>query len=162
MGYLQSPWDINDFVNARDAVFSESQWVHFQVIFRKFLGYELMNPDRTPLEQYNVPQYATRAEHVWLSSVKVFDTVKGGYFTTGDLDVNSFFKIQGYAPAEVLPTGVKISEYAGDQIIWNGKVWVLSDQIEPVQFGIIPGTVYWRSVLRAVDRSSQGTTPGSK
>jgi hypothetical protein len=162
MGGLSNIWGIEDYVNARDAFLSDSQWVDFHVIFRQFRGYEAKNSDQTPLEQFRVAIYDERAEQLWLNSVKVYDTVKAGYFTTGDLDVNSFFQMQGYTPGYTLPNGDVIEEYAGDQVIWNGRLWTVSDQIEPVQFGIIPQAVYWRTVLRATDRTGQGTTPGVK
>jgi hypothetical protein len=161
MGNISNLWGIEDYINARDAFLSESQWVQLQVIYRKWGGWEKKNADVTPLEQFNVPRYYTRAEYLWLNSVKVYDTVKGGYFTTGDLDVNSFFQLRGYTDGYVLPNGKIIKEYGGDQIIWNGKLWVVSDQVEPVQFGILPQAVYWRSVLRAVQRTGQGTTSGA-
>lgn len=160
MGNLSNLWGIGDYINARDAFLSESQWVQFQVIFRQFRSYEGKNSDRTPLEQYKVPIYSSRAEYLWLSSVKVYDTVKGGYFTTGDLDVNSFFQMRGFTEGYILPNGTTVKEYGGDQVIWNGKLWIVSDQVEPVQFGILPQAVYWRTVLRAVQRTGQGITPG--
>jgi len=160
MGFLSNLWDIGDFQNAREAFLSESQWVQFQVIFRQFRGYEQKNADQTPLSQFRAPVYDTRAEYVWLSNVKVYDTVKAGYFTTGDLDVNSFFQMKGYVAASILPDGTTITEYAGDQLIWNGRLWMVSDQIEPVQHGILPDPVWWRTVLRAVTRTGQGVTAG--
>jgi hypothetical protein len=160
MGNLANLWGIEDYLNARDAFLSESQWVQFQVVFRQFRSYEEKNSDKFIMEQFKKAVYSDRAEYLWLSNVKVFDTVKGGYFTTGDLDVNSFFQMRGFTEGYILPNGVRIKEYAGDQVIWNGKLWIVSDQVEPVQFGILPSAVYWRTVLRAVQRTGQGTTPG--
>lgn len=160
MGNLSNIWDISDYINARDAFLSESQWVQFKVIFRKFRAYESKDIEKFVMEQFRVPRYSERAEYLWLSSVKVYDTVKGGYFTTGDLDVNSFFQMRGFTEGYILPNGTVVQEYAGDQIVWNGKLWIVSDQVEPVQFGILPQAVYWRSVLRAVQRTGQGVTPG--
>src|SRR5713101_4686022 len=153
---IDTQWDVNDWQLARDLFQSKASYTHRKVIVRKFRNYQTRNPDRPTIEQFRTPVYDERADHVWLSWVRVFDTVKGGYFTTGDMDVNSSFQLIGFSPAYIRPNGVRIEEYAGDELIWNGKIWIVSDQVEPIQFGMKGGVVYWRTVMRRVDRSSQG------
>lgn len=135
-------------------------WLSRTITFRKFQGFSMKGA--TGIEQHRVPQYTEREEIVWLADVKVYDTVKGGYFTTGDLDIHSPFQIQGFSPAYSLPNGEEVSEYGGDEIIWNGKIWVPSDQIEPRPLGPRSGIVFWRTVLRVTQRSSQGLGAGAK
>lgn len=154
---LENFWQAADFENVRSAWLAAQQYSHKKIIFRKFTGYTTKG---TGEEKFRTPSFSARSDHLWLSNVKVFDTVKGGYFTTGDLDVYSTFQIRGFTPGYTLPSGVVIPEYAGDQIIWNGKLWVLADQIEPMQFGYLAGPVFWRSVLRRGDRTGQGITVG--
>lgn len=150
-------WSASDFNLARELFLGKGSWAHRRIIFRKFKNYASQG---TGPEAFRVPAYDSRQESVWLSNVRVFDTVKGGYFTTGDLDVNSLFQIRGFSPAYTLEDSTPVAEYAGDEVIWNGKVWVVSDQVEPIQFGPTAGVVYWRTVLRAADRSGPGITVG--
>jgi len=161
MGTLGNNWQASEWQDMRDAWLGTRGYADRQVLFRKFLEYEKMGRVTIPDETFRTPKYAIRAEHVWLSNVKVFDTVKGGYFTTGDLDVYSTFRIQGYSAAYTLPSGVVIPEYAGDEILWNGKVWVVADMIEPVQPGGYQAPqIWWRSILRRTDRSGIGNVVG--
>lgn len=153
-------WDLNDYLLARDAWLMAQGYNSHKVIVRRFRAFETKNVDRPQMERYRVPVYDERQDTIYLSQVKVFDTVKGGYFTTGDLDVNTSFQIFGMSPAQVLPDGTKLSENAGDQIIWNGKVWQIADQVEPIIQGPKGQVIFYRSVLRRVDRSGQGVTPG--
>ena len=147
----------SDWVNMRDNFLASLGYVGRTVLFRKFKNYSTQG---SGLESHRITVYNERTETIYLSNVRVFDTVEGGYFTTGDLDVATSFQIRGYSPAYTLPDNTVISEYAGDEIIWNGRVWVPADQIEPKPFGPRSGIVYWRSVLRVTDRSAQGLTPG--
>jgi len=161
MGYLGNYWSLADWQNMKDAWFSGQGYDHRQVVFRQFAGFETRGNPANPDEQFRRKKYTSRGEHIWISSVKVFDTVKGGYFTTGDLDCYSSFRIQGYTPAYTLPSGVVVTEYAGDEILWNGKVWVVADMIEPVQPGGYQAPqIWWRTVLRRTDRSGQGNVVG--
>ncbi len=160
MGNLGNFWTAADWQNATELWLSTQAYNHRQIIFRKFTGYETKGPSTLPDQQFRAKKYKTRAEHVWLSQVKVFDTVKAGYFTTGDLDINTTFRVQGYSAAYTLPSGVTVPEYGGDEIVWNGKVWVVADQVEPVQFGYQGAQVWWRTVLRRVDRAGVGNTIG--
>lgn len=160
MGNLGNFWDLNDYTNAKEAWTAPQGYDHRRIFFRKFDGYETQGNQTNPNETFRSAKYTTRADHAWISFVKVFDTVKGGYFTTGDLDVYTTFRIQGFSPAYTLGTGVVVGEYAGDEIIWNGKVWVPSDEVEPIQFGYQAKQVFWRTVLRRADRSGQGNTVG--
>lgn len=153
-------WSLNDYLNARDAWFSTRDYVHRRVLLRKFQGWETAGNQPNPNETYRQAKYDQRMVTIWLSQVKVFDTVKGGYFTTGDLNVSSTYLLQGYSAQYSLPDGTVIPEYAGDFIIWNGKVWVIADQLEPVQFGTKVKQVWYNSVLRRADRSGLGTGPG--
>lgn len=160
MGNLGNFWDLNDYINAKEAWIAPQGYDHRKILFRKFAGYDTTGNLSNPDETFRVPKYNARADHAWISFVKVFDTVKGGYFTTGDLDVYTGFRVQGYSPSYTLQPGTVIAEYAGDEIIWNGKVWVPSDEVEPIQFGYQAKQVWWRSVLRRADRSGQGNVVG--
>lgn len=161
MGTLGNNWQASEWQDMKDSWLGTRGYVDRQIVFRKFLEYEAKGNRSSTIETFRTPKYAERAEHVWLSNVKVFDTVKGGYFTTGDLDVYSTFRIQGFSAPYTLPSGVVIPEYAGDEILWNGKVWVVADMIEPVQPGGYQAPqIWWRSVLRRSDRSGVGNTVG--
>jgi len=157
---LDNYWDLNDYNLARDGFLMAQGYNSHRVIVRKFRSFEFKNPDRPAVERYRVPVYAERQDTIYLSQVKVFDTVKAGYFTTGDLDVNTTFQLFGQSPALILPNGVKLNENAGDQIIWNGKIWQVADQVEPIIQGYKGQVIFWRSVLRRIDRSGQGTSSG--
>lgn len=160
MGNLGNFWDLNDFINAKEAWIAPQGYTHRKILFQQFAGYETQGNLVKPDETFRLPKYNVRAEHIWISFIKVFDTVKGGYFTTGDLDCYSNFKIQGFTPAYSLTEGVEISEYAGDQIVWNGQLWACTDVVEPIQFGYQAPQVWWRTTLRRSDRTSQGNTVG--
>jgi hypothetical protein len=160
MGTLGNNWSASEWQDMKDSWLGTRGFVDRQVIFRKFLGYETRGNQSVHFESFRVVKYAQRADHVWISQVKVFDTVKGGYFTTGDLDVYTSFRIQGFSAGYTLPSGIVIKPYGGDEIVWNGKVWVVADQIEPVQFGYQAPQIWWRSVLRRTDRAGAGNVVG--
>lgn len=160
MGNLGNFWDLNDYVNAKEAWIAPQGYTHRLITFMKFTEYNVTGNLESPDETFRTVKYHSRSDHIWISQVKVFDTVKGGYFTTGDLNVISNFLIQGYSPGYTLPTGVPIGEYGGDQILWNGKVWAVADQVEPVQFGFMAKQIWWSTVMRRADRSGQGNTVG--
>jgi len=150
-------WQAHEVVMARNAFLAQSQYLHRAIVFCKFAGFVI---EGTGDDLIRTPSFKKRREHVWLSQIKVFDTVKGGYFTTGDLDVNSIFQIRGYNPGFTLPDGTAIEEYVSDHIIWNGKLWTVADQIEPVQVGYLGTTIFWRTTLRRSDRTGVGLTAG--
>lgn len=149
----------SDWANMRDNFLVSLGYSARTARFHKFQAFA---SNGTGIEQFRTPVFISRNVVLWLSQVKVFDTVKAGYFTTGDLEVNTSFQIRGYSASFQLPGGSSVEEYAGDQIIWNGKIWIVSDQIEPVPFGPGTGIIYWRTVLRRMDRSGQGLSPGAK
>lgn len=153
-------WGLLDFLNAKDAWFSTRGYANRKVLVAKFQGWVNAGNPNNPNEQFREAKYATRQETVWLSQVKVYDTVRGGYFTTGDLNVSSSFVLQGYSAAYTLPNGTVLSEYAGDEIVWNGKIWVVADQLDPVQFGAKTKQVWYTTVLRRAQRSGLTTNTG--
>jgi len=164
---LGNQWTLNDFLNAKEAWLATQSMNHKRVRVFKFEVYETagtqVNPGTNvvnPNEQFRTPKYSVRLDHVWLSQVKVFDTVKRGYFTTGDLDVYSEFSLQGYSPAYLTIDGVNIPEYAGDLIEWNGKLWEVADQLEPVTWGVLADQVFYRTVLRRTQRTGIGVAVG--
>ncbi len=108
---------VSDWANLRESFHAQLTHQGRTVRFMQFAGYDEKGKD---MDKIRTPKYNVRSEIVWLSSVKAFDTTKGGYFTTGDLDVNSAFEIKGFSPAYEI-YGVEIPEYAGDKIEWNGK-----------------------------------------
>jgi len=164
---LGNQWELNDYINAREAWLATQNKNHKRVRVWKFECYEIqgsqvgIQPNEVnPNEQFRVPKWNIRQDHVWLSQVKVYDTVKNGYFTTGDLDVYSEYLIQGYSPAYTTIDGIMIPEYAGDLIEWNGKLWEVSDQLEPVTWGVLSNQVFYRTVLRRTQRTGTGSSPG--
>jgi hypothetical protein len=160
MGTLGNNWSAAEWQDMKDSWLGTRGYVDKQIIFRKFMSYDMRGNLSNTIETFRIAKYSQRSEHVWLSQVKVFDTVKGGYFTTGDLDIYSNFKMQGFTSGYKLPTGVVVKPYGGDEVIWNGKIWVIADQIEPVQFSYQAPQIWWRSVVRRADRSSQGNVVG--
>jgi hypothetical protein len=159
MDALVNRWDLSDWQNVRDAFLGQGGYLHRRVVFHKFVGYTISGNSTDPDNMIRIPAFRTRGDHAWLSQVKVFDTVKRGYFTTGDLDVASSFIIRGYTGGYTLPSGAVIPEYAGDQIEWNGKLWIVADQLEPVQAGTNGPIVFYRTTMRRADRS--GTEQGA-
>ena len=153
-------WNLADFLNAREAWLSTRGYSNKKVYVMRFMGWVNSGNPTNVNETFREAKYATRNDTVWLSQVKVFDTVRGGYFTTGDLNVSSTFRLQGYSPAYTLPNGTTIAEYAGDEIVWNGKIWVVADQLEPIQFGAKTKQVWYNTVLRRAQRSGPGTEAG--
>jgi hypothetical protein len=160
MGDLGNSWRMSDFVNAQRAWIGQQSKSHRQIILWKFLEYETAGNLINPSETIRRIKYAQRLDHVWLSLVKVYDTVKGGYFTTGDLDVHSDFALQGYSASYTLPDNTIIPEYGGDVVQWNGKLWEVADQLEPVQWGYQAKQVFFHTVLRRTQRSGIGVQVG--
>lgn len=161
MGTLGNNWQASEWQDMKDSWLGTRGYTDRQIVFRKFLDYETKGNPNIPSEIFRTPKYAERAEHIWLSNVKVYDTVKSGYFTTGDLDVYSSFRIQGFSSSYTLANGSVIPEYGGDEIRWNGKLWVVADMIEPIQVGGYQAPqIWWRTVLRRSDRSGAGTSVG--
>lgn len=157
---LGNSWSLNDYLNAREAWIAGSNKNHRQVYVYKFAEYDTEGNAANPNERFRRPVFTKRLDAVWLSMVRVFDTVKGGYFTTGDLNVNSEFVLQGYSPSYTTPSGVLIPEYAGDMIEWNGKLWEVADQLEPVQWGFLADQVLYSTVMRRTQRSGIGIKVG--
>jgi hypothetical protein len=153
-------WNLQDYLNAKDSWLSTRGYSNRRVLVRKFQGWVVAGNLSNDNETYREAKFSSRNDTVWLSQVKVFDTVKGGYFTTGDLNVSSTFILQGCSAAYTLPDGTVLPEYAGDEIVWNGKIWVVADQLDPIQFGTKTKQVWYNSVLRRAQRSGLGTTPG--
>jgi hypothetical protein len=151
-------WQASDWQNVRDSWLAGAVWNQRHVVFRKFLHYDAQGT--TEDETARFPVYQTIGKDIWLSQIKVYDTVKGGYFTTGDLDCTSEFLVQGASAGYKLPNGVVVPENAGDEIIWNGKIWKVADQVDPVQQGLQGGHIYYRTVLRRTDRSGLGVSSG--
>ena len=156
---LDNTWTASDYELVRDSFLATGGYLHRQVIFRKFMAYQTNGSSSNFDEMIRTAVFRERLDHVWLSQVKVFDTVKGGYFTTGDLDVASQFMIQGYSGQYKLPDGTLIPEYAGDQIVWNGKIWIVSDQLEPIQAGMQGPVIFYKTTMRRADRA--GTEQGA-
>ena len=166
MGDLGNQWTLNDWVNAKQAWLASQNMNHKRVKVYKFECFETQGTQDgignqvNPNELFRSPKWLARLDHVWLSSVKVFDTVKHGYFTTGDLDVYSEFYLQGYSSSYTTTDGVFIPEYVGDLIEWNGKLWEVADQLEPMTWGYLADQVFYRTVMRRTQRTGLGTTPG--
>lgn len=160
MGDMGNWGGLTDYINARQAWLESSGKNQKRVKIHVFQGYDTIGNVTKPDETFRKQKYGVRFEYVWLSSVKVFDTVKGGYFTTGDLDVYSEFYIRGYTAAYTLPNGETNDEYAGDIVEWNGKLWEVSDQLEPVTWGVVANQVLYRTVLRRTQRVGLGIEVG--
>ena len=160
MGDLGNFFDLNDYVNARRAWLESTGKSKKKVRIHTFEGYETLGNQTKPDETFRKQRYVARIEYVWLSNVKVFDTVKRGYFTTGDLDVYSEFYLRGFSPSYTLPNGVVVGEYSGDLVEWNGKLWEVADQLEPVTWGPFTAQVWYRTVLRRTQRSGIGIEVG--
>lgn len=159
---VENFWDYNDFANFRDAYFSQAGYVDRRVLFKRFTGWKTLNAEGPTIEQIKVAEFAQKRTHVYISEVKQFDTDRRGAFVAGDMDCLSTFQIRGRTPGYVTEQGERIDEYAGDEIIWSGKVWRVADQVEPIIAGLMTGTVYYRTVIRRHDLSGPGTSPGIK
>jgi hypothetical protein len=162
---LGNQWTLADYMNAKNAWLATQSMNHKRVKVYKFAGYETAGTQNNsgtntvnPNEMFRRPKYDTRLDHVWLSQVKVYDTVKFGYFTTGDLDVYSEYALQGYSAAYLTIDGNQIPEYAGDLIEWNGKLWEVADQLEPVTWGYLANEVFYRTVMRRTQRTGSGVS----
>ncbi len=161
MGDLGNFFDLNDYTNVRRSWLEAAAKGQKQVRVWVFQGYDILGNQANPNETFRKQKYVAKNANVYLSNVKVYDTVKRGYFTTGDLDVYSEFYIRGYSSAYTLATDVKVDEYAGDLVEWNGKLWEVSDQLEPVTVGILTNQVWYRTVLRRTQRSGTGIEVGA-
>jgi hypothetical protein len=144
-------WDYNDFQNFRDAFMAKAGYVERVVTFRRFTGWKILNVEGPTIEQVPKAQYVQKRAHVWLSSVREFDSDRRGAFVAGDMDIHSTFRIRGRTPSLVLANGAKIDEYAGDEVVWNGIIWRVVDTIDPVVAGLPTGVVYFRTVMRRHD-----------
>jgi hypothetical protein len=160
MGDLGNNWTLNDYTNAKYAWLATIQKDHRKVIVYKFIDYQTEGNQCNPNETLRLPTYGKRLDSIWLSMVKVYDTVKGGYFTTGDINVYSEFLVQGYSPAYTTADGNVIPEYAGDLIEWNGKLWAVADMLEPIQWGFLSKQVFYCTIMRKTQRTSIGVKIG--
>lgn len=160
MGDLGNIWTLNDYVNAKQAWLASQSKSHRYINVFKFIDYQLGGNPTNPNEALRIPMYGKRKDHVWIAMVKVYDTVKGGYFTTGDLQLYSEYVLQGYSPAYLTTEGVNIPEYAGDLIEWNGKLWSVADQLEPIQWGYLSPQVMYCTVMRKTQRTNIGIKVG--
>lgn len=151
MSDLGNSWELNDYLNARDAWRGQANKSHHRVIFWKFDGYTA-GRSTNPNEAGRTPRYVKRLDHVWLSTLKGFDAVKKQYFSTGDITVNSSFKIRGFTAAYSIPDGDSIDEYAGDLIQWGGSLWEVADQLEPITWGYMANQVFYVSIMRRTSR----------
>lgn len=161
MGDLGNFFDLNDHLNTRNAWLESMGKAYKKVRVYTFESYETAGNQTNPNETFRRVKYSGRDEFVWLSMVKVYDTVKAGYFTTGDLDVYSEFPLRGFSPAYGLPSTVNVSEYSGDIVDWNGKLWEVADQLEPVTSGVHANQVWYRTLLRRTNRSGIGIEVGA-
>lgn len=166
---LGNQWTLNDYMNAKNAWLAGQNKNHRRVRVYKFENYSTVGTQSNsgtnvvnPNELFRQPVFKSRLDHVFLSQVKVFDTVRGGYFTTGDLDVYSEFVLQGYSAGYLTVSGIPIPEYVGDMIEWNGKLWEVADQLDPVSWGFQAEPVYYHTVLRRTQRTNLGITGGPK
>lgn len=160
MGDFGNFGTLEDWKNVRDAWLGSAGKSHRKIRFYTFQEYETMGNQSNPNETFRKQKYTVREDHAWLSFVKVFDTVKGGYQTTGDIDVVSEFPIRGYSAFYTLPSGVAIPEYAGDLVEWNGKLWEVADVLELIQFGMNAPQAWYHTVMRRTNLSGQGITVG--
>lgn len=160
MADVSNGWQLNDHLNVKKAWLGQMGKSHRRVRVYQFNGYELQGNTVNPSEAFRNATYKIRDDHVWLSAVKAFDQVRGGFFSTGDLDVNSEFPIQGNSPGLLLPDETSIPEYGGDLIQWNGQLFEVADVLEPVQFGFQALQIWYRTVLRKTNRAGIGVKVG--
>jgi len=159
MSDLGNSWELNDYTNAEKAWAGQANKSHHQVIVWKFDGYDA-GKNINPNEVVRTPRYIKRSDHVWLSTLKGFDAAKAGIFLPGDISVNSTFLIQGYSAAYTLPDGMPVPEYSGDYIQWNGSLWAVADQLEPIQWGYDSRQVFYVSILRRNQRVGDNSRVG--
>jgi len=149
MGDMGNTWQMGDYLNAKYAWIGQMAKSHRMVNVYKFQEYAVEGNQTSFSETIRVPVYNKRTDHAWIDMVKVFDTVRGGYFTTGDIHVNTEYALQGYSAGYTSTDGgVNIPEYAGDLIEWNGKLWAVADVLEPVQWGYLAKQVFFVTVMR--------------
>lgn len=160
MSEIGNSGDLNDFINQRDSWLGSQAKSHYRVRVFFFQGYEVTGNQANPNETFRKPIFAGRLDHVWLSFIKVYDTVKMGYFTTGDVQVESEFPMKGFSASYTLTSGEVIPEYAGDIMQWLGKFWEVSDVLEPLQTGYQFGQTWYRTVMRRTNRSGVGVEVG--
>lgn len=160
MGDLGNFGNLEDWKNVRDAWLGSAGKTHRKIRLYTFLEYVVMGNQTNPNETFRKQKYSVRHDHAWLSFIKVFDTVKKGYFTTGDIDIVSEFPVRGFISAYSLPGGVQIKECAGDLIEWNGNLWEVADILEPIQFGINAPQAWYHTVMRKTNISGQGIVVG--
>jgi hypothetical protein len=162
MGEL-SNWsgDLNDYLNARKSWLESSGRSQKRVRIYIFQGYETMGNTTNPNETFRKQKYVVKNDSIWIAEVKVYDTVKQGYFTTGDLNICSETKLRGFSPAYLLPSGVRVDEYSGDIVEWNGKLWEVADQLAPITWGVLTDQVFFNCIIRRTNRSGIGTEVGA-
>jgi hypothetical protein len=160
MAELGNTGDVNDYKNAKEAWLSSQAKNNRKIEVYVFIGYEVQGNQSNPNETFRIPKFEHRIDSAYLSLVKVYDTVKGGYFTTGDLNCYTDFVVQGFSQGVTLSNGVVLDEYAGDIIRWNGKLWEVADVLDPVQWGYKSPTVFYSTVLRRTNRSGIGIEVG--
>jgi hypothetical protein len=160
MGDLGNWGGIGDYDNARKAWLESSGKNQKRVKVYIFQGYDKQGNVTKPDETFRKPKWTVRFEYVWLSALKSIDLIKGGYFTVSDLDVYSEFLLRGYTAAYTLVNKVVNDEYAGDIVEWNGKLWEVADQLEPVTWGVAANQVWYHTILRRTNRSGLGIEIG--
>jgi hypothetical protein len=160
MGDLGNWASLDDYRNARSSWLESSGRSQKRVRIHIYQGYELMGNQTNPNETFRKQRFSAKFDYIWISEVKVFDTVKGGYFTTGDLNVCSEIQLRGYSAAYTLPNGTTVDEYAGDLVEWNGKLWEVADQLAPITWGVLTNQVFYNTILRRTQRSGVGIEVG--
>ena len=161
MGDLGNFFDLNDYNNARKSWLESAGKSQKQVRVFLFQGYEVLGNQTNPNETFRKPKYVAKSDYVWLSSFTALDMLRDSRIQAGDLECYSEFLLRGFSSSYLLPNSVKVDEYAGDLIDWNGKLWEISDQLEPVTWGVQTQQVWYRVALRRTQRSGIGTEVGA-
>lgn len=138
---------LDDYTNAKDAWIGSSGKSHRLVLYYAFQEYT-SSGSAIPDEKFRQIVYATKKTHIWLAFIKPQDTTVGGRFTTGDLDINSEFQLQGYQAPTTLPDGTVVPGRGSDLVGWNGKLWEVADVLEPIQWGYQEAQVFYHTVMR--------------
>lgn len=159
---IETSWQASDVVNVTDAFLASLQYIARQVIFQKFLSFQNQGSGQA-LEQFQAPVYASRAAIIWIEPFnRTYDQQRNERIEPESLNIVCPFPVQGSSPAVSLQNSTVVSTaYGGDQIIWNGKLWVVSDQVEPVQAGALGPIAFWKTQIRYTGKTGQGTTTGS-
>lgn len=160
MGDLGNFFDLNDFDNARKAWLESAGKSQKRVRIYIFQGYDTLGNRTNPNETFRKQKYVTKNDYVWLSSFSQLDLLRDSRIQAGDLECYSEFLLRGFSPSYILPNEKKVDEYAGDLIEWNGKLWEVSDQLEPVTWGVHTKQVWYRTAIRRTQRSGVGIEIG--